>query len=72
MRKSKRIGLAAFAGFAVVASTVVMAEQSVTVEGTTWTCSNQCNVTFSGSSYTVSDCCGGQVLVTFRNRREIG
>ncbi len=38
---------------------------SVVVNGTTYTCSNACVITVSGSSSTVRDCCGGRVSVSF-------
>lgn len=41
------------------------AEQSVTINGRTHTCTNSCNVQISGGSYSVSDCCGGRVRITF-------
>lgn len=60
--------------FAVCFSVVVIAAaiagparaaSSVTINGQTYTCTNSCNVTFSGGSYSVSDCCGGQVSTSY-------
>jgi len=52
---------------AMLASPVSMAEQSVTINGVTYTCTNQCevNVDPERDTLTVQDCCGGSVRVTF-------
>ena len=41
------------------------AEQSVTINGRIHTCTNSCNVQISGGSYTICDCCGGRVRISF-------
>lgn len=41
------------------------AQQSVTINGVTWTCTNQCHVTVTSSGYQIMDCCGGRVSVSF-------
>jgi len=54
--------------FAVIVSlpTHAFAEESVTIDGMTWTCSNSCNVTLHGDGgYTVTDCCGGYVMIEY-------
>lgn len=40
---------------------VAMAEQSVTINGTTYTCTNSCVVTVTSSGYSVTDSAGGRV-----------
>lgn len=62
--------LAASAAALLFASPVV-AQQSVTINGTTWTCTNQCNVTVTSTGYSISDCCGGQVHVRFTPSNEV-
>ena len=40
----------------------VYADNSVSVDGTTYTCTNTCNVTTTGAGqFSVQDCCGGRV-----------
>jgi hypothetical protein len=41
------------------------ATDSVTVNGQTFTCTNTCNVSTSGGTTTITDCCGGRVSTTF-------
>lgn len=60
--------LAAAIAFAGV-TPPALAEQSVTVNGMTFTCTNSCNVTISGDSFSVVDCCGGRVRIRFPNRQ---
>lgn len=55
--------LLAYSGFAALSAN---ATDSVTVNGMTFTCTNQCNVTTSGGTTTVTDCCGGRVSGTFQ------
>lgn len=38
-----------------------MAEQSVTINGTTYTCTNSCVVTVTSTGYSVTDSAGGRV-----------
>lgn len=47
--------------FVAVLAPAVAWANSVIVEGTTYTCTNTCDVTFSNGTYTVRDCCGGRV-----------
>lgn len=44
------------------------ASNSVTINGVVYTCANQCNVTISNGRYTVTDCCGGRVTLSFPPR----
>lgn len=44
---------------------------TATVNGVTYTCTNSCNVTTSGGTTTVTDCCGGRVSGTFHVPRAI-
>lgn len=53
--------LAASAFFVVPAR----ATGTATVNGVTYTCTNSCNVTTSGGTTTVTDCCGGRVSASF-------
>lgn len=39
---------------------VAMAEQSVTINGTTYTCTNSCVVTVTSTGYSVTDSDGGR------------
>ena len=55
--------LAACAGFTCLSAG---ATDSVTVNGMTFTCTNTCNVSTSGGTTTVTDCCGGRVAGTFQ------
>jgi len=55
--------LAACAGFASLSAS---ATDSVTVNGMTVTCTNTCNVSTSGGTTTVTDCCGGRVSIRLR------
>ena len=52
---------------AAILPDVAKAESSVTVNGQTYTCTNSCVVTISpdGTSYSITDCCGGQISTTF-------
>lgn len=62
----------AFAGLALALIAVpAVAEESVTINGQTYTCTNSCNVTFNNDgSYTVTDCCGGRVSARYEHNKE--
>jgi len=61
--KSMRLVIWVVFAFIVSFPTYVLAEESVTIDGITWTCTNSCNVTLHDDGYSVEDCCGGQVSV---------
>lgn len=45
---------------------IAMAGDSVTINGISYTCTNSCSVTtHPDGSWTVRDCCGGQVTTRF-------
>jgi hypothetical protein len=47
---------------AILPAREAAAQQRVTISGTTYTCTNRCNVTVNpNGSFTITDCCGGQV-----------
>lgn len=62
MRRVLAIGLAATL---LALATPASAEQSVVVNGTTYTCTNQCVVTATPTGYSVADCCGGRMKMSF-------
>ena len=59
----KRIFASAMLAASVLIAPMAMAEQSVTFNGRVYTCTNQCVITVTGSSLTVTDSGGGTVTV---------
>ena len=59
----KRIFASAMLAASVLIAPMAMAEQSVTFNGRVYTCTNQCVITVTGSSFTVTDSGGGTVTV---------
>ena len=48
-------------------SGISIADNSVTIDNMTFTCSNTCNVTANpNGGYTVEDCCGGTMSVEIK------
>jgi hypothetical protein len=59
----KRFFASAMMAASVLIAPMAMAEQSVTFNGRIYTCTNQCVITVTGNTYTVTDSGGGTVTV---------
>ncbi len=62
-------GRAVLTGLLLV-STAALATQSVTFNGRNYTCTNQCVITVSGGSYTITDSNNGSVKVSYPGNQE--
>lgn len=66
----KKIILTASAIALFALAPAAMAEQSVIVNGTTYTCTNSCVVTVTSTGYSITDSNGGRVRFTIPGNQQ--